>query len=49
MLKQIYIYTAIIVSLPVMMVFASISATLTAVMYVIKTWPEELYHMLNNE
>jgi len=49
MLRQILIYTAIIVSLPVMMVFASISAILTASMYVIKNWPEELYHMLNNE
>lgn len=49
MLKQIYIYTAIIVSLPLMVIFAALSSSFSAIVYVIKTWPEELYHMLNNE
>jgi|TARA_R100000479_G_C6378902_1_gene200216 hypothetical protein len=49
MLKQIYIYTAIVISLPLMMVFALISSSCTAIAYVARTWPEELYHMLNNE
>ena len=31
-----------------MIIFAMLSSAITALMYVIKTWPEELYYTLDN-
>jgi hypothetical protein len=47
-MKQILIYIAIIITLPVMTTLGAVSGAIAGARHVITTWPEHLYHTLNN-
>ena len=49
MTKQILTYAAILISLPIMILIGSISGLIAGAAHVTKTWPEQLYDIINEK